>query len=123
VEAVAADAALLAPVAPERVLRRLVGDRAVERGVEDRDVRDVREFPPRLAQRVERRSVVERRELARRLDRLLDASVDDDGIAQPRPAVDDAVCDRLRRRESVDCARLIPLDEVQLQARRARVDD
>ena len=54
VEPVAADAPLVAPARRERVRRRLLGHRAVERRVEDGDVRHVREHLHRLVDRVER---------------------------------------------------------------------
>ncbi len=63
VEAEAPDSPLVAPAGRQRIGRRLVRDRAMECGVEHRDVRRPRERPPRVGDRCERRPVVQGREL------------------------------------------------------------
>ncbi|HWQ02679.1 MAG TPA: hypothetical protein VN449_11285 [Gaiellaceae bacterium] len=95
----------------------------MECGVEDRDVGDVRQLALRVLDRRQRRGIVQRRERRQLADRRLDAVVDHGRLDEPRPAVDDAVADRTARDERLDGARLVALDEVQLQARRPRVDD
>ena len=114
-----------APVAPglrDRVRRRHLGDRRVERRVEDRDVRHVRERGARLADRAQGRRVVERGDARQIVDRLLDPVVDQHRLRVPSPSVHDAMPDGVRRLEAVDGPRLLALDEAELQARRAGID-
>jgi hypothetical protein len=67
---------------------------------------------------------VERRERDQRPDLGVDVRVDDDRVAKARAAVDDAVRDRVHvLRERLDRARAIVFDDMELDARRARVDD
>jgi hypothetical protein len=72
---------------------------------------------------------VERRERFELGDLLAHRSVDDSRLAEARAAVDDAVRDRLDEIGFDVCKRLEPRrrpvlgDEVQLQARGARIDD
>jgi hypothetical protein len=100
----------------------------VERRVEDRDVRAIRQERPRLGDRLQGRGVVERSELAELLEPLGDRVVDDRGLSEVRPAVDDAVRDggdvvgRFRERTDT-LGRAVRRDERELQARRAGVDD
>jgi hypothetical protein len=95
----------------------------VERRVEDGDVRDVRQRALRLFDCVEGRRVVQWRERRELPDRRLDLFVDDNRLDEPCPAVDDPVTGRVAAdRERFDGAGLLAVDEVQLQARRARVD-
>jgi hypothetical protein len=73
---------------------------------------------------LERRLVVKRRERRQLADRALHLLVEDDRLAETGAAVDDAMTDRVALdRERVDRRRFASLDEVQLQARRAGVDD
>ena len=95
VEPVAADAPLVAPARRQRVGRRLLRHRAVERRVEDRDVRDVRQRLHRVVDRGERLPLVERRQVGDLLERGPDLVVDDDRLAEARAAVHDAVRDRV----------------------------
>jgi hypothetical protein len=95
----------------------------MEGGVEDGHMRDVRQRLARAADLLERPPVVERRERRELLDRLLDRLVDERRTDEAAPTVDDAVTDRVRRHEVVDGAGFVPVDEVKLEARGARVDD
>jgi hypothetical protein len=96
----------------------------VERRVEDRDVGEIRQRALRLLDRVERGRVVQGRERFERRDLGANGVVDHDGLAKARAAVHDSVHDRLDvLLERVDLSRFLTLDDVQLQARRAGVDD
>jgi hypothetical protein len=71
---------------------------------------------------------VQRRELDRSLELALDGVIDHDRLAKTHAAVDDAVGDRrdvlgypVERLDS--CCRAIRLDNRELQARRARIDN
>jgi hypothetical protein len=87
-------------------------------------VGDVRQRALRVAQRLERGAVLQRREVDDALQLGNDVGVDQYGLAQPRTAVRKPVAGRIRRDEGVDRARLLALvDDGQLQARRACVDD
>jgi hypothetical protein len=70
---------------------------------------------------------VQRCELDQLLELVDDAVVDDDRLAEARAAVDDAVRDGVhvgrRIRERIDPGRPLSVDERELQARRAGVDD
>jgi hypothetical protein len=94
----------------------------VEGGVEDRDVRDIPELGSRLADRRERRDVVQRRERRENIDLGDDLVVDQRRLDETTATVDDAVTDGLGVLVAVDRTRLLTFDEVPLQARRARVD-
>jgi len=100
----------------------------MEGRVEDGHVRDVRQRAARALDLRQRRPVVERREVGESSELALDLVVDHDRLAEPLPAVDDPVRDRLdvagrgRQRRHGD-GRPIRLDQRKLQARRARVDD
>jgi hypothetical protein len=72
---------------------------------------------------LERRAVMQRREVAHLLDCPLHRGVHEHRLAEARAAVDDPMGRRVGRRESVRGPGLLPVDEVQLEARRARVDD
>ena len=118
-----------APVAPASrhgVRRRLVGDRRVERRVEDRDVRDVRQRSLRL---VDRRAAPARCAAARAPSSAAISAthrfVDHDRLTKARAAVHDSMRDRLDVPGRSDSTFLdsSPVDDVQLQARRAGVDD
>ena len=65
----------------------------MERGVENGDVRQIRQSASRLVQRREGRWVVERGELAQLREGRLDLLVDDDGLAETRTSVHDPVRD------------------------------
>jgi hypothetical protein len=121
-KAVPPDPPLLAPLPRDRVCRRLGGDRAVERRVEDGDVRNVRERSAGVVDPAQRRVVVQRRDRTQLLDPADDVVVDPRRLDEARAAVDDAVADRLGRDERVDRVRFRSVDEMELQARRARVD-
>jgi hypothetical protein len=96
----------------------------MEGRVEHRDVWDVRQDALGFFDRAQRRRVVQRRERLELLDLSFDGSVDQDRLAETLAAVNHAVCDRGHVLfERVDAARLLSLDDVQLQARRAGVDD
>jgi hypothetical protein len=70
---------------------------------------------------------VQRRERRQRAQRVGDARVEPNGAAEPLAAVDDAVRDGVhvgrRIRERIDPGRPLSVDERELQARRAGVDD
>jgi hypothetical protein len=91
----------------------------------------VREIGKRLTCRPEcreRRRVVQRRKLDPLAERSLDLVVDEDRLAESEAAVDDPMYDagEIARRlvEGRDGVRgAVDVDDRQLQARRARVDD
>ena len=93
-EAEAADSQL-AKLEWEGIGRRPIRDRLVEGGVEDRDVGELRERTPGLADRRERRCVVQRRELGQACELELDRVVDQHRLAEARTAVHHAMGDRL----------------------------
>jgi hypothetical protein len=66
----------------------------VERGVEHRDVRHMRQDAAGLLDRGQSRCVVERGEVCQLGELACDRVVDRDGVAEPRAPVDDAVRDR-----------------------------
>ncbi len=84
----------------------------MERRVEDRDVRNAVERAPRLADRGERRRVVQRRDRRELPDRGLDLVVDLDRCPEPLAAVDDAVADGVGVDPPIDDERLFAVDEV-----------
>jgi hypothetical protein len=100
----------------------------VEGAVEDGDVGEVRQRCPRLLDRGKRRCVVQRRELDRGLEVTHDFVVDQNGLAEARPTVDDAVrnrrdvigngVERFHRGRNI-----VRPDDRELQARRARIDN
>jgi hypothetical protein len=65
---------------------------------------------------------VQRRQLTQLVDGRDDVVVDRGCRDEPRPTVDDPMADRLGRDEVVNRLRVVAVDEVELQARRARVD-
>jgi hypothetical protein len=66
---------------------------------------------------------VQRCERLELMDLAAHVVVDEHGLAEARAAVDDAVRDRFDvLLQRVDLVRLVALDDVQLQARGARVD-
>lgn len=105
-EAVAADAPFVAPVGRQRIRRRLVGHRPVERCVEDCHVRDVRKRRTRRLDRGQRLSLMERREVGNLVERSLHAVVHDNGVAEAGAAVHEAMRNgidlRPRIREGLD---------------------
>ena len=107
----------------ERVAARLLRDRAVEGRVGDRHVGNVGERLARLPERVERGPVVERGDGGARLDRGEDPIVDDRRLDHEAAEVDDPVADRVGGREVVDGRGRLAVDERELQAGRAGVDD
>jgi hypothetical protein len=119
-----------APVVPfprYGVRRCFGGNRCVERGVEDGDVRDVRQHALCFFDRTQRRRVVEGRQRLELLDLFPNGLVNQDGIAKAGTAVHDAVRDGFDMSRDLIPGRhalgLVSVDDVQLQARRARVDD
>ena len=100
----------------------------MKRTVEDGDVGEIRQRAAGLLDRGQRGRVVQGRELDGGLEAAQDVVVDEDRVAEARAAVDDAVRDRgdIRRRgvEGRDgVRRVVRLDDRELQARRAGVDD
>ena len=96
----------------------------MEGGVEDGDVRHVRQCALRVVEPAEGRRVVQRSERNEPLDLPAHVGVDHDRVAEARAAVDDAMRDRVDvLRERVDLPRVVALDDVQLEALRARVYD
>ena len=129
VEAVPADAPLLAPSPRDGVGGGLGRDARVEGRVEDGDLRDGAERLGRLVDPADRGRVVERRNLHEPADGGANLAVDHDGVAEARAAVDDAVRDPVERgrvdpgQRAHRLARLVLRHQRQLQARRAGVDD
>jgi hypothetical protein len=74
----------------------------MEGGVEDGHMRNVGQRGLRILDRPQRGRVVQRGERRQAADRLLHLVVDDHRIAEPRPAVDDAVADRVAVDEPFD---------------------
>ena len=95
----------------------------MERRVEHRDVRDVRQRALCGTDRLQRRFVVERRERPELLDRGENGLVDHGRLAEAGAAMDDAMADRAGRHIVIDVLGLAAFDEMTLEARRARVDD
>jgi hypothetical protein len=100
----------------------------VEGAVKDGDVGEIGQRLPRLLDRRQGRRVVQRRELDGGFELLLNRVVDHDRLAKASAAVDDTVGngrDNFRDRvEGLDRrCRVIGLDNGELQARRAGVDD
>ena len=92
VEAVAAQTGVEPLVRPaERACR--VGHGGVERGVEARDVRQIRKLCPRRADTRKAGFVVERRELGECVDVVDDVRVDHNRFDELRTAMDDSVPD------------------------------
>ena len=101
----------------------------MEGGVEDGDLRRIGQEPLAEGDAREGGCVVERRERLEGCDACPHVCIDDDGLPEPIAAVDDAVCDRVDL-DRVDVlehldrpARAVRGDEVELEARRAGVDD
>jgi hypothetical protein len=97
----------------------------VKRRVEDSHVRDIRQDPPRLGDRCDRRRVVQRRQLDQLFEPCLQRVVDQRRLAERAP-VDDAMRDGIDGGcgfERFDRPALSSLDRVELEARRAGVDD
>ena len=93
----------------------------MEGSVEDGDVRDIGLSRLRLADRAQRRVVVERRQRAELLDRRNHLVVDQHRLHEACAPVDDAMADRIRLEVVLDrsgCS----VDEMPLQARRAGFD-
>jgi hypothetical protein len=95
VKAVTADTPILAPGARQRVFGCLRRDGAVKRGVEDGDVRKIRERELRLVDCLQGGSIVKRRKRNEVADLATDDLVDHNGIHEARAAVDDTVRNRL----------------------------
>ena len=128
VEAEAPDTQVLAEATWQRVRRRNLRDGRVKGRVEDRDVRAIRQKPPRVGDRRQGGRVVERRQLDQLFQPPGNRVVDDRGLSELGPAVDDAVRDggdvaRSFREGRNALGRAVRRDERELQARRARVDD
>ena len=84
----------------------------MERGVEDRDVRHVRQRLTRAADLLEGAPVVEGREHRDLLDRALHLVVDERGADEAAAAVHDAVTHGSRRDEAVHLPGFVSGDEV-----------
>jgi hypothetical protein len=95
----------------------------MESGVGHGDVRDVGERRAGADERVERGPVVERGDRRALLDVGEDPVVDDRHVDRRAAEVDDPVADRVRGGELVDRRRGLSLDERELEAGRAGVDD
>jgi hypothetical protein len=98
----------------------------MEAGVEDGDMRHGRQDAARLGDAIDGGTVVERRELDELLESSLQGVVDQRRFAE-LPAVHDTVRHGLyaggRGLERLDRATLVAVDDVELEARRAGVDD
>jgi hypothetical protein len=94
----------------------------MEGRVEDGDVGEVWKRFPRIANRRERRNVVQRRKWGQRVDPGDDLVVDLRRLDEAVATVDNAMPDSLSGLVGLDRPRGISFDEVQLEARRARVD-
>ena len=93
-EAVAPDSPVLAPDPRERVRRGLAGDRGVEGGVEDRDVRHVRGKARGAASMPASAGALWSGAIdSSSRDARADRVVDQRGLDEPRAAVDDAMAD------------------------------
>jgi len=100
------------------------GPVVIDDRVEDRDVGEVRQGLLRLLERAQRRRVVQRRERLERRDLRTHHVIDQYRLTKPCAAVHDSMRDRRNvLGEGFDLSRFLALDEVQLQARRAGVDD
>jgi xylulose-5-phosphate/fructose-6-phosphate phosphoketolase len=122
VEADPSDSVRLSPDPGNCVRRRGLGQRTVERGVEDRDLRNVRQPFAHPANRVECAPVLQRREHGEPVDLVLDRVVDQLWLVE-RAAVHDAMADGVRGGNLVHSRCLVTVDEVQLEAGRPRVYD
>jgi hypothetical protein len=118
-------------LAPPRVGQRIRvgerGQRRVKRGVEHGDVRHMRECRTRSCDRINRGTIVQRRQFDELSQASLARVVDHGWVAEVAP-VDDSMRDGLdtcrHRLERFDLQALLVLcNDVQLQARRSRVDD
>ena len=118
-------------LAPDRrhcVLGRFGGNRAVKRRIEDGDMRYLGKRPLGSVDCFEGRGVVKRRERYEFADLFPHFLVDDDGVEETRTTVDHPMRDGLDSRWSVlerlDSGALpVILDGMELQARRACIDD
>ena len=122
-EAVAVHVPFLPPSLRDRVGRGRRRHRAVESGIEHRDVRDVRQRLARTVDLLERPTVVERSEDRKLLDGTLDGFVDHHRLLEVASAVHDAVADGVRWNEALHGTGFVLLDEVKLEARGACVDN
>ena len=100
----------------------------MEGGVEDRDVWNVGNSGACDREGLQRRRLVQRRQRYQPFECCDDRIVDAHGVAKDRTTVDDPMADRVHTRrdvvERLDALRPSGLvDERQLEARRARVDD
>jgi hypothetical protein len=100
----------------------------VEGGVEHRHLRPAGKCGARGVQAVDRRAVVQRRQLRELGQHALHVLVHDDGLAEARAPVHHAMADRGhlggQRVQALDRPLLLVLvDDGELQARRAGVDD
>ena len=124
VEAVAAYPPLLAPALRDCVRGGLVRDAAMECGVEDGNVRNVRQRRLRRPDAAQRRLGVERRQRGELADLLDHVGIDPRRVAEDATAVDDSMPDRTIRRHPVErpdlLGTLVLVDDGELEARRAR---
>jgi hypothetical protein len=87
-------------------------------------VRNTRQRALGRLDRLERRLVVQGRQRRQLADGFLHLLIEDDRVTKAGAAVDDPVSDCVAvDLERVDRLRLVPSNEMQLQARRAGVDD
>ena len=102
-------------------------DRSVERGVEDGDVRNVRQRLPCLPDRVDGRRIVQRCELTQLIERCHHIVVEQRRLDEPQASVNDSMSDardvagiaehRNRVRD------VVSVDDAQLEAGGAGIDD
>ena len=128
VKAVAADVPVGAPALGHGVHRGLLGHGRVELGIEDGDLRQPGQGGARLLDRLQRRGVVQRREIDQRVQGRQRAVVQEHGRAEARTSVHDAVPhgDDVARRLAERGERPAALgfvDRRELEAGRAGVDD
>ena len=99
----------------------------MKRRVEARDRGYARQLSADELERPERLRLVERREICDRLEAPQDGLVDDDGLDELRPAVNDAVADGVDSLERVEIDvrvhHVVPVENRELEAARPRVDD
>ena len=96
-EAVAADAPLPIPALRDGVAERVLRQRRVERGVEDRHVRQVRDRGQAGLHRGHGDAVMERGQAAQRVHLLDHFGRHEHGLPEPLAAVNDAVADGAQR--------------------------
>ena len=112
-----------AQLSGERVAAGLLRDRAVEGGVGDRHLGDIGERRAGAGERGERGPVVEWGDRGALLDAGEDLVVDNGRVDRSAAEVDDPMADCVCGDEVVDRRGRLSLDERELEAGRAGVDD